>query len=297
MADTERMKPAKEYHLDVPFSGGLIQSDVRGIRGLDWGMQKRLSNIFDPKTGKTVMLAFDHGYFMGPTGGLERLDLLIPQLMGSVDVLMGTRGAFRTCVPSCGRFGVALRVSAGSSILNDDLSKEVVAVDIADALRLDADVMAVQVFIGAEGQKDSIKNLSNVVNAGMQYGIPTLGVVAVGKQMERTSKYFKLAVRMIAELGAQIVKTYDCDNMEEVVAACPVPIVMAGGKKLPEKEALEMVYRGIQNGVAGVDMGRNIFQSECPVAMAEAVSRIVHQRENTEQAYAYYLQKKEALHR
>lgn len=289
MADKDGMKVAKDYHLDIPFSGGEIINNVRGIKGLDWGMQKRMSNIFNPKTGKTVMLAFDHGYFMGSTSGLERLDLLIPQLMDKVDVLMGTRGAFRTCVPPTAGCGIALRVSSGSSVLDEDLSHEVVAVDIADAIRLDADAMAVQVFIGAEGEKESIDNLSRVINSGLRYGIPTLGVVAVGKQMERTPKYFKLATRMIAELGAQIVKTYYCENMEEVVAACPVPIVIAGGKKVPELEALEMVYRSIQSGAAGVDMGRNVFQSENPAGMAEAVARIVHGGEDSKHAYEYYL--------
>lgn len=289
MADKDGMKAAKNYHLDIPFSGGENIGSVRGIQGLDWGMQKRMSNIFNPKTGKTVMLAFDHGYFMGSTSGLERLDLLVPQLMDKVDVLMGTRGAFRTCVPSTANCGIALRVSAGSSVLDEDLSHEVVAVDIADAIRLDADAMAVQVFIGADGEKESIDNLSRVINSGLRCGIPTLGVVAVGKQMERTPKYFKLATRMIAELGAQIVKTYYCDEMEEIVAACPVPIVIAGGKKVPEAEALEMVYRGIRSGAAGVDMGRNVFQSEHPAAMAEAVARIVHGGEDSKHAYEFYL--------
>lgn len=295
MADTDGMKPAKNYYPDVPFAGNGFRSALRGTDSLDWGMKKRLRNIFSPKTGRTVMLAFDHGYFMGPTSGLERLDLLIPQLMDRVDVLMGTRGALRTCVPAEAPCGVALRVSAGSSVLDEDLSNEIVAVDIEDAIRLDADAMAVQVFIGAEGEKQSIENLSRVVNAGLRYGIPTLGVVAVGKQMERTPKYFKLAVRMIAELGAQIVKTYYCENMEEIVAACPVPIVMAGGKKLPERQALEMVSRGIQCGVAGVDMGRNVFQAECPAAMAEAVSRIVHAEMDAGEAYEYYHERKYEL--
>lgn len=289
MADKDGMKNPKDYHLDVPFRGGQMINEVRGIRGLDWGMQKRLSNIFNPATGRTVMLAFDHGYFMGSTSGLERLDLLVPRLMDKVDVLMGTRGAFRTCVPSTANCGVALRVSSGSSVIDEDLSHEVVAVDIADAIRLDADAMAVQVFIGAEGEKESIDNLSRVINAGLHYGIPTLGVVAVGKQMERTPKYFKLATRMIAELGAHIVKTYYCEDMEQIVAACPVPIVIAGGKKIPERDALEMVYRGMQSGAAGVDMGRNVFQSENPEAMAEAVARIVHQGEDSAHAYKFYL--------
>jgi len=288
MADSDAIKKAKNHMTEIPYKDTYHYS-VKGVNALGWGMQRRMSNIFCPKTGKTVMLAFDHGYFMGSIMGLERLDLLIPQLIDHVDVLMGTRGAIRTCVPSSNRCGMVLRVSAGSSILDDDLSHEIVAVDINDAISMCADAMAVQVFIGADGEKESIKNLNHVVNVGMQYGIPTLGVVAVGKNMERTPRYFKLATRMIAESGVQIVKTYFCDELEAIVASCPVPIVVAGGKKTPEKEALEMVYKAIQCGASGVDMGRNIFQSDCPVGMAEAISQIVHKNEGAEYAFQCYL--------
>ena len=162
MADKDGMKTAKNFRPDIPFSGGRSLDGIKGIGGLDWGMQRRMTHIFRPEYGKTVMLAFDHGYFMGSTSGLERLDLLIPTLMDHVDVLMGTRGAFRTCVPSGNRCALALRVSSGSSVIDEDLSHEVVAVGIEDALRLDADAMAVQVFIGADGEKESISNLSKV---------------------------------------------------------------------------------------------------------------------------------------
>ena len=287
MADKDGIKIAKDYHVEEPFAnmGGF---HVKGAAGLDWGMKKHLSQIFDPETGKTVMFAFDHGYFMGSTSGLERLDLLIPTLAPYVDVLMATRGALRTCVPAGLKNGVALRVTSGSSMLDDDLSHEVVAVDIEDAIRMNADCMAVQTFIGADGQLSSLDNLSRVINAGMKYSIPTLGVVAVGKQMERTSRFFKLATRILAEMGCQIVKTYYCEDFEEVVAACPVPLVIAGGKKLPEDEALTMAYRVIQGGAAGVDMGRNIFQSVHPVEMAQAVRKIVHEGLTDKEAYAWY---------
>jgi putative autoinducer-2 (AI-2) aldolase len=214
--------------------------------------------------------------------------LLIPTLIDHVDVLMATRGALRTCVKPNFRKGVALRVSSGSSMLNDDLSHEVVAVDIEDAIRMDVDCLAVQVFIGAGGQLESIDNLSRVVNAGSRYSIPTLGVVAVGKDMERTDHYFKLATRIVAELGANIVKTYYCDKFEEVVAACPVPIVVAGGKKLPEREALEMAYKSIRGGAHGLDMGRNIFQSYHPAEMANAISKIVHEKFTDKEAWEFY---------
>ena len=287
MADIDGLKTAKNYRVDEAFAN-MGSFHVKGGNGLDWGMQKRLSNIFDPKTGKTVMFAFDHGYFMGSVSGLERLDLIVPELIPYVDVLMCTRGALRTSVPAGNHCGVALRVSSGSSMLDEDLSHEVVAVDIEDAIRLDADCLAVQTFIGADGQLESIDNLSQVINAGMMYGIPTLGVVAVGKNMERTDKYFKLATRIVAELGAQIVKTYNCENFEEIVAACPVPIVVAGGKKLQEAEALTLAYDVIRKGAAGVDMGRNIFQSQHPAAMAQAVRKIVHEGFTDKEAMEYY---------
>ena len=244
--------------------------------------------MFNPKSGNTVMFAFDHGYFMGSTAGLERLDLLLPKLAPYVDVFMGTRGAIRTCVPPQITKSVALRVSSGSSMLNDDLSHEVIAVDIEDAIRMNADCMAVQTFIGADGQLSSIDNLSRTINAGMRYSIPTLGVVAVGKDMERTDRFFKLATRIVAEMGVQLVKTYNCDNFEEIVAACPVPIVVAGGKKLAEPDALTLAYTVISKGARGVDMGRNIFQSEHPVEMAQAVAKIVHEGFTDKEAYEFY---------
>ena len=287
MADVDGLKIAKDYKVDVPFAN---QGDfhVKGAGSLDWGMKKHLSNIFDPVSGNTVMFAFDHGYFMGSTAGLERLDVLLPQLIPYVDVLMGTRGAIHTCVPADCRKGIALRTTSGSSMLNDDLSHEVLAVDIEDVIRMNADCMAIQTFIGADGQLSSLDNLSKAVNAGMRYSVPVMGVVAVGKQMERTGRFFKLATRILAELGANIIKTYNCEDFEEVVAACPVPIVVAGGKKLPEKEALELAYEVISKGARGVDMGRNIFQSQNPAVMAQAVNMVVHKGATAEEAYEFF---------
>ena len=287
MADKDGLKIAKNYSVDVEFANqGSFY--VKGANNLDWGMKKHLSNIFSPKSGNTVMFAFDHGYFMGATAGLERLDLVIPELLPYVDCLMGTRGALRSSVAPDNGKAIALRVTSGSSMLNDDLSHEVVAVDIEDAIRMNADCMAVQTFIGAEGQLSSIDNLSRVVNAGMRYSIPTMGVVAVGKDMERTDRFFKLATRIVAEMGVQIIKTYYCEKFEEIVAACPVPIVVAGGKKLPEREALTLAYRSIQGGARGLDMGRNIFQSENGPQMAEAISKIVHEGFTDDLAWEFF---------
>ena len=292
MADLEGLKVSKDYHVDTPFANqnGFY---LKGCNSLDWGMKKHLSNIFNPKSGNTVMFAFDHGYFMGSTAGLERLDLLLPQLAPYVDCFMGTRGAIRTCVAPELAKSIALRVTSGSSMLQEDLSHEVVAVNIEDAIRMNADCMAVQTFIGADGQLSSLDNLNQVINAGMRYSVPTLGVCAVGKDMARTDRFFKLATRIIAEMGVQIVKTYDCENFEEVAAACPVPIVVAGGKKLPEDEAMALAYNVMRKGAHGVDMGRNIFQSEHPVEMAMAVGKIVHEGCTDKEALEFF---QDAIH-
>jgi putative autoinducer-2 (AI-2) aldolase len=255
---------------------------------VDWGMKTRLSKIFDPKSGHTVMLAFDHGYIMGPTQGLERMDLAIPPLQPYADVLMATRGALRTCIRPDNNKAIALRCTAGSSVLKDDMSQEVIGVDIEDAIRMNASCMAIQTFIGTNYECQSIENLVRTIDAGNRYGIPTLGVVAVGKQMERTPKFFALATRMLAEFGASIVKVYYCDKFEEITAACPVPIVIAGGKKIPEDDALEMAYNAIQQGAAGVDMGRNVFQAGDPVAMIQAIRKVVHEGFKGLEAFEFY---------
>ncbi|KUO74544.1 MAG: autoinducer 2 aldolase [Clostridia bacterium BRH_c25] len=286
MADLDGNKAAKEYHIGVPQARSSFS--VKGMDNVDWGMKDRLSRIFNPKSGNTVMLAFDHGYFMGSTQGLERLDLSIPQLAEDIDVFMGTRGAVRSCISPIFNKAVALRCSAGSTMASEDVIREVIGVDIEDAIRMNASCMAVQTFIGTEEERKSLENLVRTIDAGNRYGIPTLGVVAVGKNMVRDTRFFLLATRVLAELGAQIIKTYYCEEFEKVTAACPVPIVIAGGKKLPEEEALELAYKAIQNGANGVDMGRNIFQSENPKAMIKAVSKIVHEKYTARMAFELY---------
>jgi 3-hydroxy-5-phosphonooxypentane-2,4-dione thiolase len=293
MADTIGNKIAKDYQIDIPHANSNFH--VKGMDNVDWGMKDRLSRIFNPKSGKTVMLAFDHGYFMGPTAGLERLDLSIPGLAENIDVFMGTRGAIRTCIPPKFNKAIALRCSAGSSVASEDVIKEVIGVDIEDAIRMNASCMAIQTFIGTEEERNSIQNLVKTIDAGMRYGIPTLGVVAVGKTMTRDTRFFLLATRILAELGSQIVKTYYCEDFEKVTAACPVPIVIAGGKKLPEDEALELCYKAIQEGASGVDMGRNVFQSECPQGMTKAIAAVVHENYTAKRAYELYLDIKNSL--
>jgi putative autoinducer-2 (AI-2) aldolase len=240
------------------------------------------------------MLAVDHGYFQGPTTGLERIDISIAPLVPHADALMITRGALRTCIPAEMSKPVVLRSSGGQSILKE-LSNELVAVDVDDAVRLNASAMAVQVYIGGPHEHQSIGNLVKVVDAGNRYGIPTLAVTGVGKELVRDAKYLGLATRICAEMGAHCVKTYFCEeNFARVAAGCPVPLVIAGGKKLPELDALKMAHEAVDQGASGVDMGRNIFQCEAPSAMIQAVRAVVHDREEPEKAFELYRSLKES---
>ena len=287
MADNVGNKAAKEYYLNVPAAHESFY--VKGASHCDWGMKNRMARLFSPKSGNTVMLAFDHGYIMGPTAGLERIDIVIPSLFHYVDVLMGTRGVIRSCISPTAQVAKCVRVTYDSSVLFDDMSNGGgISCDIENAIRMNADCMAVQTFIGSAGESRSLELLARTADAGTRYGIPTLGVVAVGKEMERTEKFFQLATRVLAETGANIVKSYYCEGFERVAAACPVPIVIAGGKKLPEMEALEMAYRAITEGAHGVDMGRNIFQSDSPAGMAVAIGKVVHEGYTPAQAYDVY---------
>jgi putative autoinducer-2 (AI-2) aldolase len=287
MADIESLQDGKNFYLDVPQSNPLF--GLKGCGSLEWGMKNRLARIFDPRDGRTLMLAIDHGYFQGPTTGLERIDLAIPPLIPFADALMLTRGALRSSISAEMQKAIVLRSSGGQSILKE-LSNELVAVDIDDAIRLNVSALAVQVYIGGVYEHESIRNLSQVTNAGNRYGVPTLAVTGVGKELTRDARYLGLATRICAELGAHVVKTYFCEKgFDRVAAGCPVPLVIAGGKKLPEPEALEMAHRAIQEGAAGVDMGRNIFQCEEPVAMIQAVRSVVHGSETAPRAYELYL--------
>jgi putative autoinducer-2 (AI-2) aldolase len=286
MPEADESGEAKNFYAEIPQKTEKFY--LKGSQSLDWGMKNRLARIFNPLSGRTVMLAFDHGYFQGPTTGLERIDITILPLEPYADTLMLTRGVLRSIVPPSSQKAIVLRVTGGSSILKE-LSNEEIAVDIEDAIRLNVCAMAVQVFIGGEHEKQSIINMTKMIDSGTRYGIPTLAVTAVGKDMKRDARYFRLATRICAELGAHYVKTYYVpEGFETVTAACPVPIVIAGGKKIPELDALTMAYRSIQEGAAGVDMGRNIFQAESPVAMIQAVRAVVHKNEKPEKALELY---------
>ncbi|MEF8879526.1 MAG: 3-hydroxy-5-phosphonooxypentane-2,4-dione thiolase [Candidatus Thermoplasmatota archaeon] len=259
---------------------------------MDWGMKNRLSNIINPEDGRTVMLAVDHGYFMGPTTGLENIKKVVEPLLPHADTLMLTRGALRNYIPDTTDIPIVLRVSGGTSIVGPELLHEGTVVSMEDAIRLNVSGVAYSIMVGADFERDTLLGMTEYIDMAEIYGIPVLAVTAVGKDMKKDARYLSLASRMAAELGAHIVKTYYCDNFEQVVDTCPVPIVIAGGKKQPEKDALQMAYDAIQTGAAGVDMGRNIFQSKDPVAMIKAVNSIVHNNASPDKAYDIFKQNK-----
>lgn len=252
-----------------------------------WGMQNRLARIIKPQDGRAVMLAVDHGYFLGPTGGLEEPRKTIQPLLPYADSIMLTRGVLRTSVDANSSTPVVLRVSGGTSILRE-LSNEDVTVSIDDTIRLNVSAMALSIFVGSEFEKQTLVSLARLVDEGEKYGIPVLAVTAVGKDMTRDARYFSLACRIAAELGAHIVKTYYCEEFDKVIGSCPIPVIIAGGKKIPEREALELTFNAVQGGAVGVDMGRNIFQSDSPVGMIQAVRSIVHEKATVDQAFKLY---------
>lgn len=254
---------------------------------MDWGMRNRISRIIKPESGHTVMLAVDHGYFLGPTTGLEVPSKTIGPLLQYADSLMITRGILRTSVSSDTSTPIVLRVSGGTSILGT-LSNEEITTSIKEALRLNAAAVAVSIFVGSEHEKQTLLNLSHLVTEGEECGIPVLAVTAVGKEMGRDASYLGLSCRIAAELGAHMVKTYYCDDFEKVIEGSPVPLVIAGGKKIPEREALQLTYDAVCRGAVGVDMGRNIFQSDHPIAMIRAVRSIVHEKASVDDAFRLY---------
>ena len=250
-------------------------------------MKNRLGRILDPETGRCVMLAVDHGYFLGPTSGLERPGETVAPLLPHADALMLTRGVLRNCVPAETAPPIVLRVSGGSSILKD-ISNEEITVAFEDAVRLNVSAVALSIFVGSEYEKETLTNLADLVDQAQEYGIPVLAVTAVGKEMARDARYLGLCCRIAAEMGAHMVKTYLCDGFEDVVNACPVPIVVAGGKKVPEADALALAHTAVEKGARGVDMGRNIFQSANPVAMIQAVRAVVQENRTPEEALDLY---------
>lgn len=252
---------------------------------MDWGMKNRLSKIIKLDTGRTVMLAVDHGYFQGPTTGLKVPRKTIEPLLPYADSLMLTRGVLRTSVDASASVPIVLRVSGGNSIIGEDLSNEEITVSIKDAIRLNVAAVALSIYVGSSHEHQTLMSLANLTNEAEEYGIPVLAVTAVGKEMARSARYLSLCCRIAAEMGAHMVKTYYCEGFKDVVNSCPVPVVIAGGKKIPERDALELANSAIKDGAVGVDMGRNIFQSDFPVAMIKAVRAIVHENASAKKAY------------
>ena len=311
--DGKSSEKTKEFFTSVPQeTPGFF---LKGSHQYDWGLKNRLSRVFNPKDGRTLMLAFDHGYFQGPTTGLERVDQTILPLEPYVDCLMLTRGIQRSVVPASTQKAIALRASGGTSMISpmeewegtlsdgrtlklgrpgyEPLSNESLACSIEEALRLNASVLAVQVFIGGQYERQTLKNLTDLIDQANRYGIAVMGVTAVGRSMARTAQYFRLATRIMAELGCHLVKCYYTETeFDTVTSCCPVPIVIAGGKKLPELDALKMSYNALEQGASGVDMGRNIFQAEDPIAMVQAVQQLVHGGLTPVKAHNLYLELK-----
>ena len=265
---------------------------------MDWGMKNRLSKIVRPKTGRSLMLAVDHGYFLGPTTGLEKFREAVTPLLPYADTLFATRGMIRATMDPDMETPIMLRASGGTSILNKNLLHEGITVDIEDVIRMNAVGVGYSILVGAEWERDTILDFSKIVDSCNKHGLIAMAVTAVGKDMSKDARYLGLATRMAAEHGAHMVKTYYCDGFEKVVEACPVPIVMAGGKKIPELEALTMAHNAIQAGAVGVDMGRNIFQADDPVAMIRSVRELIHKNATPKEALQFYNEnKKTPAHR
>ncbi len=258
---------------------------------MDYGLKSRIASILKPNNGRGVMLAVDHGYFLGPTEKLEVPKRTIAPIVKYCDSLMVTRGIVRSSVDPNFPVPIVLRVSGGASIIGEDLSNEEITTSIKDAIRINATAVTMSIFVGAKYEHKSLVSLGNLVNEAEEYGLPVLAVTAVGKELaKRDARYLSLSCRIAAEFGAHMVKTYYCDDFQKVVASCPVPIIVAGGPKIPERDALELTYNSIRAGAAGVDMGRNIWQSQYPVAMIRAVRAIVHSNYNLDQAYRLFQQ-------
>jgi len=285
MADADDIREGNDFGIGIPVANQSFY--LKGHDNVNWGVKNRMANMFNKKSGNSVMLAFDHGFLMGPTSGLERVDLNILPLAPYVDVMMGTKGMVRSTVPADCETPIALRADAGTTLLttmNDNI-----VMSVEEALAMNAQCMAVMLSIGCKDtEATTVKNLYTLADKANPLGMPVMGITAVGKDMARDSRYFSLAARVCAENGANIVKTYYCEGFEKVVACTPVPVVIAGGKKIPELDCLELCYKAINAGAVGVDMGRNIFQSEAPAAIAQAVAGVLHDGLKPEEAFQMY---------
>ena len=256
---------------------------------MDWGMSNRMAQLIQ-SDGRCLFMPIDHGYFQGPTRNLEKPGETIAPLLPYSDALFVTRGVLRAAVDPGNSVPIILRVSGGTSMVGQDLANEAITTSMEDAIRLNASAVGISIFVGSEYEHQTLLNLSKLVNEGERYGIPVMAVTAVGKELERRdARYLGLCCRIAAELGAKVVKTYWCEDLEKVVDGCPVPVVMAGGPQVDsELEVLEFVHDGLQRGAIGVNLGRNIWQNEFPVAMIRALRYVVHENGTPEQAHELF---------
>ena len=261
---------------------------------MDWGMKNRLSRIIRPETGRSLILPIDHGYFMGPTRGLEEPWRAVESLLPYADGLMLTRGALRSSIDSGIDTPIVLRVSGGSSILSKDLSRETITTSIFEAVRCNASALALSIFVGSAHEHETLSNLAELVDDAEEYGIPVLAVTAVGRDLDkRDARYLALCCRIAAELGARFVKTYYCEDFQKVVEGCPVPVLIAGGPRMDtELDVLQTTFNALQEGAVGVVMGRNIWQNDHAVAMIRAVRSVIHEDATPEEAHEMYNQLK-----
>ncbi len=260
---------------------------------MDWGMKNRLSQLM-PK-GRCFFMPIDHGYFQGPTTGLEKPWETVRPLLPYVDALFCTRGVLRAAIPPEIGKPIILRVSGCTSMVGKDLANEEITTSIEEVIRVNAAAVGVSVFIGSDYEKETLKNLSDLVNVCEDYGIPVMAVTAVGREMEkREARYLALCCRIAAELGARVVKTYWCEkDFDKVVRGCPVPVILAGGPKCEtERQVLEFVHDGLANGAAGINLGRNVWQSPNPVAMAKALHAVIHTNASVKEACELFNQTK-----
>jgi putative autoinducer-2 (AI-2) aldolase len=260
---------------------------------MEWGMRNRLAQLVQ-RDGHCLFLPIDHGYFQGPTRRLEKPGETIRPLLPHCDALFVTRGVLRSAIDPENTKPIILRVSGGTSMVGKDLSDEGLTTSMEEAIRLNVAAVGISVFVGSDHEKESLLNLAKLVDEGEKYGIPVMAVTAVGKELEkRDARYLGLSSRIAAELGARIVKTYWCENFDKVVNGCPVPVVMAGGPKVDtELEVLEFVHDGMERGAIGVNLGRNVWQSDHPVAVIKALRAIIHEKATVKEANDIFEQEK-----
>ncbi len=290
MADAEKILEARAPEEMGHSPASSPKKGIKGCDNLDWGMRNRLSRLIG-SDGHCQFLPIDHGYFQGPTRCLERPGETVRELFPYADGLFVTRGVLRSCIPPDTDTPIILRVSGGTSVIGSDLANEILTTSIDEIIRLNVSAVGVSIFVGTDYEKQTLKNLSDLVNMCEDYGIPVMAVTAVGKELEkRTARYLALCCRIAAELGAKIVKTYYCeDGFEKVTDGCPVPVVIAGGPKCEtEMEVFEFVHDGMQKGAIGVNLGRNVWQNPHPVAMMRALNAIIHDQATPEQAFELY---------